>query len=116
MTWTHAFFAVCALAALVGALLTVLSKNPIRSALSLLLSIGGVTGLFLGLHDEFLAVVELIVYAGAIVVLFIFVIMLIGPEAASAQDSRSATSRFLGSAALALGGGYRFGGGFGRRR
>jgi NADH-quinone oxidoreductase subunit J len=104
MTMTHVFFGLCALAALVGALATVLAKNPIRSALSLLLSIAGVAGLFLSLHAEFLAAIEMIVYAGAVVVLFIFVIMLIGPSAMPAQDSRGATSRFLGSVALGASG------------
>ncbi|HKQ68974.1 MAG TPA: NADH-quinone oxidoreductase subunit J [Polyangiaceae bacterium] len=90
---TQGFFWLSALATVVGALLTVLAKNPIRSAMSLLLAIGGITGLFLGLDAQFLATIELIVYAGAVVILFVFVIMLIGPDATSPADSKGAFSR-----------------------
>jgi len=62
MIWlSFAFFGLSALATVVGALLTVLAVNPIRSAMALLLSIGGITGLFLGLDAHFLAAIELIV-------------------------------------------------------
>jgi len=64
---SFAFFALSALATLIGALLTVLAQNPIRSAMALLLAIGGITGLYLGLDAQFLAAIELIVYAGAVV-------------------------------------------------
>lgn len=96
-----AFFLFASLAALVGALLTVLSANPIRSAMALLLTIGGVTGLFLALDAQFLAAIELIVYAGAVVILFVFVIMLIGPDATSSHDRRGLYSR--GFAAVVFG-------------
>jgi NADH-quinone oxidoreductase subunit J len=99
---TFAFFAIAALATLVGALLTVLAVNPIRSAMALLLSIGGITGLFLGLDAQFLAAIELIVYAGAVVILFVFVIMLIGPDATPPADSKAAFSRTLGAVVLGL--------------
>jgi NADH-quinone oxidoreductase subunit J len=92
-----AFFALAALATLMGALFTVLAVNPIRSAMGLLLAIGGITGLFLGLDAQFLAAVELIVYAGAVVVLFIFVIMLIGPDSAPPADSKAGFSRSAGA-------------------
>jgi NADH-quinone oxidoreductase subunit J len=96
------FFALSALATLVGALLTVLAVNPIRSAMALLLSIGGITGLFLGLDAQFLAAIELIVYAGAVVILFVFVIMLIGPDATPPADSKAALSRTVGAIAIAV--------------
>jgi NADH-quinone oxidoreductase subunit J len=96
------FFGLSALAAVVGALLTVLAKNPIRSAMSLLLTIGGVTGLFLGLDAQFLAAIELIVYAGAVVILFVFVIMLIGPDATPPRDSKALFARALGSVVFGL--------------
>jgi NADH-quinone oxidoreductase subunit J len=98
-----AFFILAALAALVGALLTVLAKNPIRSAMALLLSIGGITGLFLALHAQFLAAIELIVYAGAVVILFVFVIMLIGPDAAPDTDSRAVFSRGIAAVIFSVG-------------
>jgi len=97
-----AFFALAALATIVGALSTVLAVNPIRSAMGLLLSIGGITGLFLGLDAHFLAAIELIVYAGAVVILFVFVIMLIGPDATRPADSKAAFSRTAGAILLGL--------------
>jgi NADH-quinone oxidoreductase subunit J len=103
MNWlVFSFFALSALATVVGALLTVLAVNPIRSAMALLLSIGGITGLFLGLDAQFLAAIELIVYAGAVVILFVFVIMLIGPDATPPTDSKAALSRMLGAIALGV--------------
>lgn len=78
-------FAVAALLCIVGALATVLSKNPIRGAIGLLTTIVGIALLFLKLAAEFLAAIQLIVYAGAVVVLFVFVIMLLGPDAGSKE-------------------------------
>ena len=84
MTAGNVFFALCSIAALVGAMCTVLAKNPIRGAMGLLLTIVGIAGLFLKLNAQFLAAIQLIVYAGAVVVLFVFVIMLLGPDAGHA--------------------------------
>jgi NADH-quinone oxidoreductase subunit J len=103
MNWLAvSFFGLSALATVIGALLTVLAVNPIRSAMALLLSIGGITGLFLGLDAQFLAAIELIVYAGAVVILFVFVIMLIGPDATPPTDSKAAFSRMFGAIVLGL--------------
>jgi NADH-quinone oxidoreductase subunit J len=52
------------------------SKNPVTSAMFLVLTIVGLAGLFVLLHAFFLAAVQIIVYAGAVIVLFLFVIML----------------------------------------
>jgi len=96
MNWlSFAFFGISALATLLGALFVVLAHNPIRSAMALLLAIAGVTALFIGLDAHFLAAIELIVYAGAIVILFVFVIMLIGPDATPPRDSKGLFSRTL---------------------
>ncbi len=59
-----------------------------------------IAGLFLALHAQFLAAIQLIVYAGAIVVLFLFVIMLLGPSATSPRDHRGRFTRTFGGAAL----------------
>lgn len=91
----NVFFAVCAIAALVGAICTVLAKNPIRGAMGLLLTIVGIAGLFLKLNAQFLAAIQLIVYAGAVVVLFVFVIMLLGPDAGRAEQKSEPTGRVL---------------------
>jgi NADH-quinone oxidoreductase subunit J len=101
------YFWLCAALALAGAIATVASKNPIRGAMGLLLLILSVAGLFFALHAQFLAVIQLIVYAGAIVVLFLFVIMLLGPSAVGPRDSRGVVARTIGGglfAAAALAG------------
>ncbi|MBE2232274.1 MAG: NADH-quinone oxidoreductase subunit J [Anaerolinea sp.] len=74
------FFLILAAAAIAGALGVVLSKKPVYSALSLLVNFAVVAVLFITLQAQFVAVVQIIVYAGAIVVLFLFVIMLIGGD------------------------------------
>jgi len=96
------YFYVCAAAALAGALAVVASKNPIRGAMGLLLLILSVAGLFLALHAQFLAAIQLIVYAGAIVVLFLFVIMLLGPSASTPTDRRGLYTRAFGGGLFAL--------------
>ena len=95
MTVGNVFFALCSIAALIGALCTVLAKNPIRGAMGLLLTIVGIAGLFLKLNAQFLAAIQLIVYAGAVVVLFVFVIMLLGPDAGRAEQKSEPTGRVL---------------------
>ena len=96
MTLLQGYFFLCAAAAVSGALAVVLAKNPIRSAMGLLLLILSVAGLFLSLHAQFLAAIQLIVYAGAIVVLFLFVIMLLGPAARTPSDKRGVVVRTFG--------------------
>jgi NADH-quinone oxidoreductase subunit J len=73
-------FALAAAFTLAGALGVVLSRHPVHAALSLVATLFGVAVLFLLLEAEFLAAVQVIVYAGAIVVLFLFVIMLLGVD------------------------------------
>jgi NADH-quinone oxidoreductase subunit J len=73
-----AFFVIAALAVL-AALGLVLKKNPIHGALFLVLNLGSVAALYLMLGATFLAVVQVIVYAGAIMVLFVFVIQVLVP-------------------------------------
>ena len=98
------YFYACALAALAGAVGVVASKNPIRGAMALLLLILSVAGLFLALHAQFLAAIQLIVYAGAIVILFLFVIMLLGPNASTPSDRRGIVGRAIGGGVFGLGG------------
>lgn len=96
------YFALCAALAIAGAIGTVAFPNPIRGALSLLFSIVAIAGLYLQLHAPFLAAIQLIVYAGAVVVLFLFVIMLIGPDAVPPKDSRALVARIGGGVAALL--------------
>jgi len=90
--WSQLYFGFCAALAIAGALITIIAPNPIRGAMGLLLMIVSVAGLFLALHAQFLAAIQLIVYAGAIVVLFLFVIMLLGPDATPPHDKRGTYS------------------------
>jgi NADH-quinone oxidoreductase subunit J len=73
------YFVICAVVALLSAFGAVASRTPIRAALSLLLHILALAALYISLYAHLLAAMQLIVYAGAVVVLFVFVIMLIGP-------------------------------------
>jgi NADH-quinone oxidoreductase subunit J len=97
------FFGVCALLVLLGGLGTVAAKNPIRGAMGLLTSIVGIAGMYLQLSAEFLAAIQIIVYAGAVVVLFLFVIMLLGPSATtSAGAAGTKLSRYFGAGVFLL--------------
>jgi NADH-quinone oxidoreductase subunit J len=96
------YFYVCAVLAIAGALATVIARNPIRGAMGLMTMIVAVAGLFLALHAEFLAIIQLIVYAGAIVVLFLFVIMLLGPSAVATRDKRGQMTRALSGGLFGL--------------
>jgi len=75
--WEAVFFWVFATAALVAALLTVLARNAVHSALFLISSLVAVAALFVLLGAEFIAGVQILVYVGGVMVLFLFVIMLI---------------------------------------
>jgi NADH-quinone oxidoreductase subunit J len=73
-------FATAALLILVGAVGVLAAHNPVHSALSLIMTLFGVAVSFVAQSADFLAAVEIIVYAGAIVVLFLFVIMFLGVD------------------------------------
>jgi NADH-quinone oxidoreductase subunit J len=90
-----AIFLVLASLALAGAVSLILQRHPIHSALSLIVVMVALAGLYLLQGAEFVAAVQIIVYAGAIMVLFIFVIMLLNAgEEERANLSRLA--RFVG--------------------
>ena len=74
---------------LAGALGVVLRPNPVHAALSLVLTLFGIAVMFVSQQAEFLAAVQVIVYAGAIVVLFLFVIMLLGVDRAENLETES---------------------------
>ncbi len=75
-------FAVAAAIVLSGAIGVVASRNPVHSALFLIQTLFGVAVLFVLQEAHFLAAVQIVVYAGAIVILFLFVIMLLGVDTA----------------------------------
>jgi NADH-quinone oxidoreductase subunit J len=95
-------FIVCSIACIVGALGTVLARNPVRGAVGLLTTIVGIAGLFLKLAAQFLAAVQLIVYAGAVVVLFVFVLMLLGADAHAVREDRARGAKTLSGVLLAI--------------
>ena len=72
-------FGLIALVVVGSALGLVLKRNPIHGALFLVVNLGGIAALYLTLGAEFLAAAQVIVYAGAIMVLFIFAIMVLIP-------------------------------------
>ncbi len=86
--------------AIVAALSVVLQRTPVYSALSLILVLCSLAVIYLLLGAPFLAVVQVIVYAGAIMVLFVFVIMLLNARAETPTD-RSRMARWLGLPLLA---------------
>ena len=75
-------FLVAGGACIAGALGVVLNRNPVHAALSLVGTLFGIAVLFIAQEAHFLAAVQVIVYAGAIVVLFLFVLMLLGVDRA----------------------------------
>jgi NADH-quinone oxidoreductase subunit J len=91
-------FVCAAVMVIVGAVGVVVRGNPVHAALSLVLTLFGIAVLFVAQHAEFLAAVQVIVYAGAIVVLFLFVVMLLGVD--RAEDLR--TDSLTGQRPLAV--------------
>ena len=94
-------FAVCAVVVLSGGIGVVTSRNPVHAALSLVMTLFGIAVLFIEQHAYFLAAVQVIVYAGAIVVLFLFVIMFLGVD--REEDISSEPLRGQRPLALVLG-------------
>jgi NADH-quinone oxidoreductase subunit J len=77
MTAQSVFFFLLATVALVSAVLMITRRNPVVSVLYLILNFFALAGLYLTLNAQFIAVIQVIVYAGAIMVLFLFVVMLL---------------------------------------
>ena len=91
-------FSVAAVATLSGALGVVLSTHPVHAALMLVMTLFSVAVLFVAQEAHFLAAVQVIVYAGAIVVLFLFVIMLLGVD----KSEDITTERIKGQRPVAI--------------
>ena len=86
--------------AILGAILVVISKNPVHSVLWLIVVFVAISGHYILLDAQFLAIVNLIVYAGAIMVLFLFVVMLMNLN----TDSEPQKNRWLKIAGVIAGG------------
>lgn len=77
MSLTFIFFAVLSIIAIASGVVTISSKNPVVSAMALVVQFFMLAGLYLTLNAQFIAVIQILVYAGAIMVLVVFVIMLL---------------------------------------
>jgi len=95
-------FYVLAGVAIISGILVITRRNPVMSALYLILNFFCLAGLYLTLHAQFIAIIQILVYAGAIMVLFVFVIMLL-----NLKDERKLMEGFSWKKVLA--GGLAFG-------
>lgn len=102
MTLPDFAFAAFAAITLIGAVLAVSLKNVFYNAMSLILCLFGVAAMFVFLNGEFLAVVEIIVYIGAISIAIIFAIMLSRPMKAETEPADGLKTFRSGVLALAL--------------
>jgi len=93
-------FFVCAAAVIIGALGVIAGRNPVHSALFLLLTLVSIAVLYLQQHAALVAAIQIVVYASAIVVLFLFVITLLGVDKQEAPDDAHPVQRV---AAVVLG-------------
>ena len=91
---------VAGVVAALSALGVVFSPQPLYSALSLVMTIGALAVIFLALNAQFLFVVQMIVYAGAVMVLFVFIIALLSP---GAEERFRIDTRFVIGAVVAAG-------------
>lgn len=91
-------FFVLAAMCVIGAVSLILQRHPIHSALSLIVVMVALAGLYLLMGAEFVAAVQIIVYGGAIMVLFVFVIMLLN----AGLEERTNVSRLAGIAGVPL--------------
>jgi len=98
MTASLFVFFVLAALAVIGAVSLILQKHPIHSALSLIVVMVALAGLYLLMGAEFVAAVQIIVYGGAIMVLFVFVIMLLN----AGVEEHTSISKMAGAPGLLL--------------
>ena len=91
-------FFVLAAMCIIGAISLILQRHPIHSALSLIVVMVALAGLYLLMGAEFVAAVQIIVYGGAIMVLFVFVIMLLN----AGLEERTNVSRLAGIGGIPL--------------
>jgi len=100
MSITQILFWILSVAALFSALMVITSKNPVHSVLWLIATFFSISGHYILLNAQFLAIVNIIVYAGAIMVLFLFVIMLMNLN----KETEPQKNRWLKMAGALAGG------------
>ncbi|MDX6695699.1 MAG: NADH-quinone oxidoreductase subunit [Blastocatellia bacterium] len=102
--WEAVFFWIFSIAALVAGLLMIMARNAVHSALFLISSLVSVAALFILLGAEFIAGVQILVYVGGVMVLFLFVIMLVNVSAEEKGSERifNSTSQVASSAVFSF--------------
>jgi NADH-quinone oxidoreductase subunit J len=100
MSTTQILFWFLSIVALFSALMVITSKNPVYSVLWLIVTFFSISGHYILLNAQFLAIVNIIVYAGAIMVLFLFVIMLMNLN----KETEPQKNRWLKMAGAVAGG------------
>jgi len=95
-------FVLCLITTGVGALIAVLSMRLIRSVCGLAICCIGLAGLYYFLHSPFLALMEILIYVGAVCVTIVFAVMLAEPEEPATHE-KPAAAGFWGGTALAVG-------------
>ena len=101
------FFGLAAVA-LISGVLVVFQTHPLRSALWLIVNFFAVAGIYLLLHAEFIAAIQIIVYAGAIMVLFLFVIMLLNLRQPEEPTKQPYSSQKVAGLALTIAAAFFF--------
>ena len=91
-----------ALLMLVFGVAVIVNRNPVASALSLVVSFLGLAALFMSLDAYFIGIIQVLVYAGAVMVLFLFIIMLLGLRAEAQRQINWLASAGATAVALAL--------------
>jgi len=92
------FGSICA----VSSILVITRRNPVLSALFLVVNFAALAGLYLTLNAQFIAIAQIIVYAGAIMVFFLFVIMLLNPDHEKKFFAHKPQIKVFGMAVVAL--------------
>jgi len=91
-----ALFTVLAVVTVITAILVIVQRNPVASAIYLIITLFSLAGVYLLLNAQFIAIIQVLVYAGAIMVLFLFVIMLLNLEKEKRLITRHRLQKVLG--------------------
>src|SRR5690625_3597052 len=97
MPWDLIFFYLIATVSVLTAIGMVVARNPVHSAIFLVICFLNVAGIFVMLGAEFLAIIQVIVYTGAILVLVLFVLMLVDPDELPSFTESQPLQRYLGA-------------------
>ena len=95
-------FAIPATLLILGALIVVFAKNPVHNAMGLVLTLTSLAILYITLNATFVAMVQMLVYAGAVMTLFLFVIMMIGVDKPEQTKEQIKGQKLLISGTLIL--------------